>query len=772
MKKTTFLGILCMLLTTIATAQWAQMGADIDGEAADDFSGGSVSVSADGNTVAIGAYWNDGNGNSAGHVRIYHYNDTTWTQVGSDIDGEAADDWSGHSVSVSSDGNTVAIGAHYNDGYGADAGHVRIYHYNGTTWTQQGADIDGEAAFDQSGYSVSLSSDGNTVAIGARYNDGNGSNAGHVRIYYYNGAAWTQVGTDIDGEAVSDYSGWSVSLSSDGNTVAIGAMYNDGNGSSSGHVRIYKYNGTVWTQLGADINGEVAGDQSGCSVSLSSDGNTVAIGADYNADNGFQAGHVRIYHYNGTTWTQLGIDIDGEAAGDGSGSSVSVSSDGNTVAIGAPQNDGNAHNAGHVRIYNYNGTVWILIGADIDGEAIGNQSGCSVSVSSDGNTVAIGAYANDGNGTDAGHVRIYTCNTFDTIVEIACDTFSSPSGNYAWTNSGNYKDTIPNAFGADSIITIDLTVNYSNTGIDVQTACDSLAWIDGNTYYASNNIATHTLSNAAGCDSVVTLDLRINSNTGIDLQTACDSLLWIDGNTYYTSNTTATDTLSNAAGCDSVVTLDLTVNHSNTGIDVQTACFSYLWIDGNTFTSSNNTAMHTLTNAVGCDSVVTLDLTINTIDVSVTLSLITNGITLTATLSGATYQWIDCNNGDLPIAGETNQSFTTTVDGSYAVIIDDGTCIDTSVCTDISGIGINDDGIASAIAIYPNPTTGKITVECEGMERVEVLDITGKLIYEIASSLSPRNDVVEIDISGFSKGLYFVRVSTQDGVGVERIVLE
>ena len=150
-------------------------------------------------------------------------------------------------------------------------------------WMQLGQDIDGEAAGDQSGYSVSLSSDGTTVAIGAYGNDGNGSYSGHVRIYAWNSAtsAWEQQGADIDGEAADDGSGWSVSLSSDGTTVAIGAYYNDGNGSLSGHVRIYAWNSatSAWEQQGADIDGEAADDRSGWSVSLSSDGTTVAIGA-------------------------------------------------------------------------------------------------------------------------------------------------------------------------------------------------------------------------------------------------------------------------------------------------------------------------------------------------------------------------------------------------------------------------------------------------------------------------------------------------------------
>src|SRR6056300_220452 len=181
------------------------------------------------------------------------------------------------------------------------------------TWTQVGADIDGEAAYDYSGSSVSLSSDGSTVAIGAWKNDGNGTDAGHVRVYKNINGTWTQVGADIDGEAWFDWSGWSVSLNNDGSTVAIGAEKNYGNGTSAGHVRIYKNVSGTWTQVGSDIDGEAAGDLSGSSVSLSGDGNTVAIGATGNDGNAINAGHVRIYKDTNGTWTQVGADIDGEA---------------------------------------------------------------------------------------------------------------------------------------------------------------------------------------------------------------------------------------------------------------------------------------------------------------------------------------------------------------------------------------------------------------------------------------------------------------------------
>ena len=216
------------------------------------------------------------------------------TLLGSDIDGEAAGDVSGAGVSMSSDGSRVAIGAYGNDGVnGADSGHVRIYDWNGSTWTQLGSDIDGEAADDELGISVSLSSNGSRLATGGFRTDGTASNAGHVRVYDWDGSAWTQVGSDIDGEAAQDGSGYSVSMSSDGTRVAISAYTNDGvNGADSGHVRIYDWNGSSWVQMDSDIDGEAADDNSGVSIAISADGLRVAIGAFLN--NGF-AGHVRVY---------------------------------------------------------------------------------------------------------------------------------------------------------------------------------------------------------------------------------------------------------------------------------------------------------------------------------------------------------------------------------------------------------------------------------------------------------------------------------------------
>ena len=464
--RNTFFFLILLLFGTTVHAQWIQKGMDIDGETADDQSGRSISMSSNGNTIAIGAYKNDGAGTDAGHVRIYEWNGTSWTQKGLDIDGEAADDRSGYSVSMSSGGNTIAIGAVNNDGTASNAGHVRVYGWNDTAWIQKGLDIDGEANGDNSGFSVSMSSDGNTLAIGAWYNDGTGINSGNTRIYEWNGMAWTQKGADIDGEGPNDLSGYSVSISSDGGTIAIGANLNDGSGANSGHSRVYEWNGIAWTQKGMDIDGESTDDNSGRSVSMSSNGNTIAIGAYKNDGTGTDAGHVRIYEWDGTGWTQKGTDIDGEASDDQSGA-VSLSSDGNTIAVGAFFNDGTATNAGHVRVYEWNGTGWTQKGLDIDGEAADDLSGYSISLSSDGSSLAIGAYLNDGTATDAGHVRVYEINT----VGVLENSFGNNLLVYPNPTNGNFSIDLRENFNSIKLSIVDIngrliqTTDYNSSQI-------------------------------------------------------------------------------------------------------------------------------------------------------------------------------------------------------------------------------------------------------------------------------------------------------------------
>jgi hypothetical protein len=478
MKKTItiFRNFLFLMFFPLMGIGQTQIGSDIIGETANDYSGSFISMSADGSKVAIGAVFNSDNGDGSGQVRVYQNASGIWTQVGADINGEAIGDISGSSVSISADGNTVAIGASRNDGNGLDSGHVRVYQYALGTWTQIGADIDGEAAGDSSGSSVSLSASGNRVAIGAP-NNGT-TKAGHVRVYQNNGGTWVQLGVDINGEFRDDGSGESVSISADGNRVAIGARFNDGNGNNSGHVRVYKYESSSWTKVGADIDGEAANDLSGASVSLSSDGSIVAIGAGGNDGNGDASGHVRVYKDILGVWTQVGADINGEAANDNSGERVSLSADGTVVAIGATGNDGNGSNSGHVRVYKNISGVWTQIGIDINGEAA-LKFGTGISMSSNGTTLAAGS---PNYNSFAGLVRVYDFSNL-----LSNERFSK-SGFVVYPNPVSNNLSIENPFSGNLQLQVFnqlgqlvLKRNTSSSLLDVSNLSKGLYFLNINT---------------------------------------------------------------------------------------------------------------------------------------------------------------------------------------------------------------------------------------------------------------------------------------------------
>jgi hypothetical protein len=446
---------------------WLPRGSSIAGGAAGDNLGHSVAVSEYGNIIATGAPFNDGiNGINTGQVRVYNDINDTWAQIGQDIEGETAGDNSGQSISLSSDGTIVAVGSPYHTGVnGGESGHVRVYEYGALndvmSWNMRGNPIDGEAASDESGTSVSLSNNGNILAIGSPFNATNGVGSGHTRVYEYINGNWIQRGSTINGESGGDFSGGSVSLNGDGSIIAIGAY---GAVFNSGNVRIYEYGSTDWVQRGGNIVGESGGNFSGNSVSLNSTGNVVAIGAYGNTNQRGSSGHVRIYGYDSNKtqeelsqyssyfgpvgWSRIGSDIDGESSSDYSGYSVSLYSEssvlGAIVAIGAFGNDSNGIDSGHVRIYKLHysetqGASWAQFGIDIDGTTTGDNSGKAVALSGDGTIVMIGAPASDPNNMDgAGQVRAfrYAVDTTPPVISLNGDVTLTTTKGDTYTDAG------------------------------------------------------------------------------------------------------------------------------------------------------------------------------------------------------------------------------------------------------------------------------------------------------------------------------------------------
>lgn len=397
-----------MLMPLLGICQ-TQIGQKIEGDLVTDAFGKSVAISADGTIIAVGADQNDNNGSNAGHVRVYENVSGIWTQIGNDIEGTTSGDLSGRSIALSADGSVIAIGSPLNtNANGTNAGHVRMFENIAGTWTQIGNAIEGDASWDESGTSVALSADGTIVAIGAPRHSGNGNESGQVRVFENIAGTWTKIGSDIYGLLPGHGLGFSTSLSSDGSILAVGAVSRNTAATSASYTMIYENVSGSWTQIGQVINAVSPLDLSGRSISLSSDGTIVAIGeSGYSTGGNSRIGNVRVFENISGTWTQVGSRIIGEAENDSSGISISLSSNGGVVAIGAAGNDGNGNSAGHVRVYQNISNTWLQVGIDIDGEEALDFFGENVSLSGNGDTLVVGATTMYTLGTKKGYAKVY-----------------------------------------------------------------------------------------------------------------------------------------------------------------------------------------------------------------------------------------------------------------------------------------------------------------------------------------------------------------------------
>ncbi len=348
--------------------------------------------------------------------------------------------------------------------------------------------------------------------------------------------------------------------------------------------------------------------------------------------------------------------------------------------------------------------------------------------------------------------------TSGTDVQTACESYTWINGQTYTASNSTATHTLTGSNGCDSVVTLNLTIKTPTTGTDVISACESYKWIDGNTYTASNSIATHTLTGSNGCDSVVTLNLTIKTQaTSTDVISTCESYTWIDGNTYTASNSTATHTLTGSNGCDSVVTLNLTIKTPSTGIDVISACESYKWIDGNTYTTNNSTSTHTLTGSNGCDSITTLNLTIW--DLPAQPVITQAGNTLVFTPATPKYSWY-LNGTALNPLLNTNP-LNINQPGFYEVeITDSNGCTNRSDSLYVISMGIKDLGTAYEVKLFPNPSNGIFNLIFSDMVTREVIvhDMSGRLIMD-AGKVTGQH-IFNMDVA---TGIYILSIN-QSGV--------
>jgi ELWxxDGT repeat protein len=302
----------------------------------------------------------------------------------------------------------------------------------------------------------------------------------------------------------------------------------------------------------------------------------------------------------------------------------------------------------------------------------------------------------------------FNCSSVDTIV---CEDYCF-NGNIL-NASGRFYDTIPNCSGGDSIIILNLKINHRS----------------------KNSI------NIADCETYISPSGKIFTTSGV-----------------------YTDTIPNEAGCDSIITVKLTIKSTASTIH-PVVCNSYTSPSGKYVWKSSGTFMDTIPNVAGCDSVITVNLTINSVDISVTR----NEEVLTANATNATYQWIDCDDGNVLIEEETNKIFIANTSGNYAVIVSNGVCKDTSACYFVNATSLTKNSIKNGISLHPNPTSGHFTIDLGKVYEETTITITeldGRLIKK---KLFEGDQNVEINLDT-PAGIYLVTITTAKENLVFRIV--
>lgn len=307
---------------------------------------------------------------ATGIAKVFQY-DTSWNQVGSNIDGSGENDYFGSSIAMDSSGEFIAVGGPFAGD--ASAGHVKVYQNVNNTWNQTGNQIQGNTENDQFGSAVDMNSDGKVIVVGAKNAD---SGKGAATVYQYKNIvsgyntsdlSWNRIGAGITGDSTGDFVGTSVGIIREGTEFSVGAPgkqvdTNDNAGTVESYTFDYeKISDTEprFTQILTPILGTAANDRMGEVVVTSLTGDVIAISAPNNSGGGVERGLVRVYQKGDSSWTQLGSDLTGTNDNDQFGYSLDINADGTILAVGTK------HISHNTVVYKYNSGSWGLYGNTI-----------------------------------------------------------------------------------------------------------------------------------------------------------------------------------------------------------------------------------------------------------------------------------------------------------------------------------------------------------------------------------------------------------------------
>lgn len=346
--------------------------------------------------------------------------------------------------------------------------------------------------------------------------------------------------------------------------------------------------------------------------------------------------------------------------------------------------------------------------------------------------------------------------SFSTLNVTVCSSYTSPSGK-VFMESGLFKDTIPNQAGCDSIITLNLNIgNTSIQNLEVE-SCGSYLSPNGN-LYTSSGIYRDTISSSVGCDSILLIDLTVTNAISLSENiTACESYTWSANGVTYSQSGIFRDTTAGASGCDTIRQLALTINRGSSGSESVSACGSYTWpANGITYvTSGTYTAV--LSSGSGCDSLATLNLTIDQVE----YELVTSSGFFIVAAEGATLQWLDCDDGYAPVNGATGPTFTPPGNGEYAVEVSKDGCVDTSNCVSLVTTSLNEPESGIELRVFPNPTTGRITIGL-GKPYSDVRAILRNTVGQVVGELAlDQTEQFDMNVTG-PAGIYTLEVWTKE----------
>ncbi|MBP2833197.1 hypothetical protein J8281_13465 [Aquimarina sp. U1-2] len=425
MKKIGFVIALSIVMSTQSCNDWQQIGESIHSEHPGDFTGIATAMSDDGAIIAIGSPYNDNTGIGAGQVRVFQEKNGQWVPLGNSIEGLQPYEHFGSTLAMNAEGNIISIGALHSSIHGENSGQVRVFKLQNQKWVQLGQSLNGSKAHAAFGYDISLSDNGETLAVGAPHVEPTGEVQSSITVYRWDNKTWKVLGTPIQGIIKTSYFkdnskihevqiGKSLKLSNDGKSLIIAT---DGRENDT---TIYQLEDSEWKQKGNSIRYNYRGYTIPANtVSINNDGSVIAIGYDitqiskYSNDSKrgrlLLNGHIQVFTLDSNNrWNQLGNTIYGTDL-DHFAYKIELDKSGNRLAVTSRGRDpdGGPKDYNFVSVFELVNNQWQLFGERIKLERAYLDFPTSFAINTDGTRVIIGNSNMDDNHTTFGEVKIF-----------------------------------------------------------------------------------------------------------------------------------------------------------------------------------------------------------------------------------------------------------------------------------------------------------------------------------------------------------------------------